>query len=54
MHATFIASGPRLPSGIQIEAINATDVYPLMMEVLGLQITSPIDGDPAKLLQLLK
>ena len=54
MHAIFLASGPRLPKGMRIEAIRAIDVYPLMMEILGLPITSPIDGDSDKLVPLLQ
>ena len=54
MHATFLASGPRLPKGVEIDAIESVDVYPLMMEILGLPITTPIDGDPSMLVPLLK
>ncbi len=54
MHATFLASGPRLPKGERIGAINAVDVYPLLMEILELPITTPIDGDPGVLTPLLK
>jgi len=45
MHGIFMASGPRLPGGVRIPAIRAIDVYPLLMEVLGLTITTPIDGN---------
>ena len=54
MHAIFLASGPRLPEGVRIGPVRAVDVYPLMMEVLGLRTTLTIDGDPAKLLPLLR
>lgn len=53
MHAIFLASGPRLPKGQSIGAINAIDVYPLMMEILGIPITTPIDSDPERLTELL-
>lgn len=53
MHAMFLASGPRLPQGERIGPINSIDVYPLLMEVLGLPITTPIDGDMDKLVDLL-
>ncbi len=36
MGATFIASGPRLPAGRQLGEISVVDVYPLMLEILGL------------------
>ena len=53
MHAIFLATGPRLPKGKRIGAIHCVDVYPLMMEILGLPITSPIDGDREILVDLL-
>ncbi|MDH3440399.1 MAG: ectonucleotide pyrophosphatase/phosphodiesterase [Gammaproteobacteria bacterium] len=54
MHAIFLASGPRLPKGETIGPIRSVDVYPLMMEVLGLPIATPIDSDPDELVPLLK
>jgi len=36
MHGIFIARGPRLPDGRVIPTIDAVDVYPLMLEILGL------------------
>lgn len=53
MHGIFIASGPRLPKGKRLDPIRNIDIYPLMMEILGLPITTPIDGDPDVLLPLL-
>lgn len=54
MHAIFLARGPRLPKGERIGPIRSIDVYPLMMAILGLPITTPIDSDPQKLVPLLK
>lgn len=54
MHGIFMAAGPRLPQGVLIPPIDNVDVYPLMMEVLGLPISTPIDGDPNKLIKLLQ
>ena len=54
MHGFFIASGPRLPEGETIGPINVVDVYPFMMEILELQITAPVDGDPHRLVDLLE
>lgn len=54
MHGIFLASGPRLPKGKRVPAIEAVDVYPLMMAILGLPITTPIDGDPTRLSGLLE
>lgn len=53
MHGIFLASGPRLPRGKRISAINAVDIYPLMMEILEIPLTTPIDGDLDKLTRLL-
>ena len=54
MHGIFLAAGSRLPEGQTIGSISNLDVYPLMMEILGIPLTSPIDGDPDKLTRLLK
>lgn len=54
MHGFFLATGPRLPKGVKIPAIEAVDVYPLLMEILELPITTPIDGDPDLLVELLQ
>jgi len=54
MHAYFLASGPRLPKGGSIGPIRSVDVYPLMMEILSLPITTPIDGDLDKLVKFLE
>ena len=53
MHGIFLATGPRLPKGKVIPAIEAVDIYPLMMAILELPITTAIDGDPVKLAKLL-
>lgn len=53
MHAIFLASGPRLPNGETIGPIRSVDVYPLMMEILELPITTPIDGDADRLTRAL-
>lgn len=52
MHGIFIAAGGRLPAGRLVERIDAVDVYPLMLELLGLP-PLPSDGDPDVLLPLL-
>ena len=53
MHGIFMATGPRLPKGKLTPAIEAVDIYPLLMEILELPITTPIDGDPSVLPALL-
>lgn len=39
MHGIFLAAGPRLPAGRRINTIRVTDVYPLLLELIGLQDT---------------
>lgn len=53
MHGIFLARGPGLPKGVRIPPIEVVDVYPLLMEVLGLPISTAIDGDPSLLPGLL-
>lgn len=54
MHGIFLAAGPKLPKNRRIGAVEAVDVYPLLMEILDLPITTPIDGDPDRLKGLLQ
>jgi len=54
MRGIFLASGPRLPNGVRISPISVTDVYPLMMEILSLPISGPLDGNPQRLPALLQ
>jgi len=53
MHGIFFAAGPRLPKGRMLDAIEVVDVYPLLMAILGLPITTPVDGNPSPLVPLL-
>jgi predicted AlkP superfamily pyrophosphatase or phosphodiesterase len=53
MHGMFLATGPGLPKGRRIGRIDAVDVYPLMLEILGLPAPGPIDGDGGDLIPLL-
>lgn len=53
MHGIFLATGPRLPKEKRIPAINAVDVYPLLMEILGIPLEAPIDGNLSTLPDLL-
>jgi predicted AlkP superfamily pyrophosphatase or phosphodiesterase len=54
MHGIFLATGPRLPEGVRLPSINNIDVYPLMMKILEIPISTPIDGDPDLLVDLLE
>jgi predicted AlkP superfamily pyrophosphatase or phosphodiesterase len=53
MHAIFLASGPRLPSAKTIGEINNVEVYPMMMEILGLPLPDNINPEGNRLLPLL-
>lgn len=53
MHGVFIARGPRLPQGSELDSLSAVDIYPLMLEILGLPQRGSVDGDPSRLLPLL-
>jgi len=46
MHGLFIATGPRLRSGVRVKAFKNIHVYDLMCAVLGLT-PAKNDGDPA-------
>jgi predicted AlkP superfamily phosphohydrolase/phosphomutase len=53
MKGIFRAMGPRIPAGTRVGVIHVSDIYPLMLEILGLQAPHPIDGDPERLPSLL-
>jgi predicted AlkP superfamily pyrophosphatase or phosphodiesterase len=46
MQGVFYAMGPRIPPGTEIGVVHVTDIYPLMLEILGLPAPGPFDGDP--------
>lgn len=52
MQGIFIAAGPAFPSGVRAPAFRNVDVYPLLMEILGLP-AAPSDGDLARVEGLL-
>jgi predicted AlkP superfamily pyrophosphatase or phosphodiesterase len=54
MYGIFLASGPRLPAGVTVGHINNVDVYPLMMNILGLPLPDDISSDTNILVPLLK
>lgn len=53
MHAVFFARGPAFRTGAVLPAIQAVDVYPLLMRLLGLA-AAPHDGDAQALLPALR
>ena len=54
MHGVFLAAGPRLPAGRRIGRIAAVDVYPLLLDILGLPAPDFVDGDAGMLVPLLE
>lgn len=54
MRGIFMASGPGIAAGTRTGIIQVTDVYPLMMKILGLEFPGPIDGDLDRLPNLLE
>jgi len=53
MKGIFYAMGLRIPAGMQIGVVQATDIYPLMLSILGLSSPHPVDGNPDWLPSLL-
>ena len=58
MKALFVAAGPDIRAGVALEPFENVDVYPLIAQVLGLDITNlktgPIDGKLGALAGILK
>lgn len=54
MHAAFIAWGPAFKKNMVIPSFENVNVYPLIAEILDLNIAKPIDGDLSKLKPILK
>ena len=46
MHGLFVASGPRIKSGLVVQSFENIHLYEFMCAVLGLQ-PAKNDGDPA-------
>ncbi|WP_267740569.1 alkaline phosphatase family protein [Myroides injenensis] len=44
MHAIFLASGPQFKNGVKVESFENVNVYPIITNILGLQIQDEIDG----------
>ena len=54
MHGHFSARGRRIQAGTTVPPFESIDVYPFIMEILGLRITDPIDSNPDTLVPLLQ
>ncbi|MGD8347424.1 MAG: ectonucleotide pyrophosphatase/phosphodiesterase [Lysobacterales bacterium] len=46
MGGIFYAMGPRIPVAARVGVVSVVDVYPMMLEILGLAAPGPVDGDP--------
>ena len=45
MHGVLIATGPSLKSDVTVPAIENVHIYPLIMHILGVPVTTKIDGE---------
>jgi predicted AlkP superfamily pyrophosphatase or phosphodiesterase len=54
MHALFIAKGPQIKSGLTISTFENVNVFPLVLDILGLEAKAPHDGDAEVLKPILK
>ncbi|RZM74823.1 alkaline phosphatase family protein [Pseudoalteromonas rubra] len=54
MHATFVAVGPAFKQGVEIGPVKNLDIYPVVAQILGLDLLSDIDGTGASLLPALR
>lgn len=53
MRGILYATGPRIAAGTRTGIVHVTDIYPMMLEILGLEAPGPVDGDPEVLTGLL-
>jgi predicted AlkP superfamily pyrophosphatase or phosphodiesterase len=49
MHGILLVSGPRARRGVTIPPVESVDVYPLLVELLGLRSAPSVDGRPGRL-----
>ena len=54
MHGIFYAKGPAIKNGYIVPSVKNIHVYPLMCEILGLEIPDTVDGELGKLKSVLK
>ena len=54
MHGIFYANGPAFKKRHKVSAIKNIHIYPLMCEILGLEIPDNIDGNLNQLKSVLK
>ncbi|TQF67692.1 ectonucleotide pyrophosphatase/phosphodiesterase [Pseudoalteromonas luteoviolacea] len=53
MAAIFVANGPAFKSGVTLPEVNNLDIYPMVADVLGLELLSKVDGDGQTLMPAL-
>jgi predicted AlkP superfamily phosphohydrolase/phosphomutase len=49
MRGIFYATGPRIPAGTRTGVVHVTDIFPMMLDILGLEAPGPVDGDTTAL-----
>ncbi|MEC4113676.1 alkaline phosphatase family protein [Myroides pelagicus] len=54
MHAIFLAKGPQFKERLTVPTFENVDVYPIVTEILGLEITEELDGTTEVAKQVLK
>ncbi len=54
MHGIFYANGPAFKDGYEIPSVKNIHIYPLMCDILGLDIPESIDGDINQIKSVLK
>ena len=54
MHGIFYANGPAFKKAYRTPSIKNIHIYPLMCEILGLEVPSNIDGDLGQIKNVLK
>ena len=54
MHAIFMGIGPAFPTNKKVKSFENVDVYPIVSQILGLDITEPIDGNTKTAKKVLK
>ena len=54
MKGIFYAKGPRIPRGKRLPDVENIHIYPLVLNLLGIDSTKPVDGNPAVLVPHLK
>lgn len=54
LHAVFYANGPAFKKGLKIKPFENIHIYPMICQILGLEIPEAVDGDKSVLMPILK